>query len=438
MRKLLVVILAAGKGTRLRSKLPKVLHSLAGKPLIEHVIDAARSLNVQDTCIIVGYEAEKVRKALAHLSVQFVLQEPQLGTGHALQVARSFWEAQPGDLLILSGDVPLISTETLQNLLDVHVRANASVTLLSVLLENPAGYGRIIRDSFGEVQAIIEEKDATPAERESREINTGVYCFNITALSEVIGRLTAANSQKEYYLTDCVGLLKASGKHVEAVICNDPLEVSGVNSRSELSDLERFVRARKLRQLMRDGVTVLDPACTYVDPSVQVGSDTVLYPNVFLEKGSIIGSSCQIYPNVRISSSILGDEVVVLDSCLISESHIHSGSQVGPFAHLRNHTVVGENCRVGNFVEIKKSNIGDKSKAAHLSYLGDAEIGEEVNIGAGTITCNYDGVNKNKTIIEDNVFVENPGVRSDLRVWNCWILGEKTCGSRAGRGPEAT
>jgi bifunctional UDP-N-acetylglucosamine pyrophosphorylase/glucosamine-1-phosphate N-acetyltransferase len=405
MRNLTLLILAAGKGTRLKSTLPKVLHQLAGKSLIEHVIEAARPLGPSATCVVVGYEAGRVQHALSHLTLQFAIQEPQLGTGHAVQVAGAFWKPNEGDLLVLSGDVPLISTQTLQRTLDQHTQSGNSVTLLSTRLEDPAGYGRVVRSIGGDVERIVEHKDATNEQRRILEINTGIYCFAVADLAQIIDKLSAENSQKEYYLTDCVGLLRKQNKRVGAVVCEDPSEVSGINSRAELADLERIVRQKKLKQLMQDGVTIIDPASTYVDPNVQIGADSVLYPNVFLEKGTVIGAGCQIYPNVRIIASTIEDEVVVLDSCLISESHVGARSQVGPFAHLRNHTVIGSQARIGNFVEIKNSQLGDKTKAAHLSYLGDAEIGQDVNVGAGTITCNYDGVSKNKTIIEDGVFV---------------------------------
>ena len=405
MRKLTLLILAAGKGTRLKSTLPKVLHQLAGKSLIEHVVEAAGPLNPSATCVVVGYEAARVESTLSHRSFQFAVQKPQLGTGHAVQVAGAFWKPNEGDLLVLSGDVPLISTQTLQRLLNQHAQSNASVTLLSTRLDDPAGYGRVARSAEGDVERIVEHKDATDEERRISEINTGIYCFVIADLAQVIDQLSAENSQREYYLTDCVGLLKKQNKRVGAVVCEDPSEVSGINSRAELAELERIVRQKKLTQLMQDGVTIIDPASTYVEPNVQIGADSVLYPNVFLEKGAVIGTGCQIYPNVRISASTIEDDVVVLDSCLISESHVGTRSQVGPFAHLKNHTIIGNQSRVGNFVEIKNSRLGNQTKAAHLSYLGDAEIGQHVNVGAGTITCNYDGVSKNKTIIEDDVFV---------------------------------
>jgi len=405
MQNLTVLILAAGKGTRLKSTLPKVLHLLAGKPLIEHVVRAALPLNPSATCVVVGYEGGRVQAAISHLSLQSVAQEPQLGTGHAVQVAAAFWKPNKGNLLVLSGDVPLISTQTLQRLLEQHSQSGASATLLSTKLNEAAGYGRLIRGADGNVERIVEHKDATEAERQISEINTGIYCFTIADLAQIIDKLAAENSQKEYYLTDCIGLLRMQNKRVGAVVCEDSSEVNGINSRSELAELEHIVRQKKLKQLMGDGVTIIDPVSTYVEPDVQVGPDSVLYPNVFLENATVIGAGCRIYPNVRITSSTIEDGAVVLDSCLISESLVGAGSQIGPFAHLRNHTVIGSQVRIGNFVEVKKSQLGDKTKAAHLSYLGDAEIGREVNVGAGTITCNYDGVNKNKTTIEDGVFV---------------------------------
>ena len=405
MRNLTLLILAAGKGTRLKSTLPKVLHQLAGKPLIEHVVEASRPLNPSATCVVVGYEAGRVQNALSHLSLQFAIQEPQLGTGHAVQVAGTFWKPNEGDLLVLSGDVPCISSQTLRRLLDQHTQSGASATLLSTKLEDGAEYGRVVRSTTGDVERIVEHKDATDEERRIPEINTGIYCFAIADLAQIIDELSAKNSQKEYYLTDCIALLRKQNKRVGAVICEDRSEVSGVNSRVELAELERVVRQKKLKELMQDGVTIIDPASTYVEPNVQIGADSVLYPNVFLEKGTVIGAGCQIHPNVRISASTIENGVVVLDSCLISESHVRARSQVGPFAHLKNHTVIGSEARIGNFVEIKNSRLGDKTKAAHLSYLGDAEIGQDVNVGAGTITCNYDGVSKSKTIIEDGVFV---------------------------------
>jgi bifunctional UDP-N-acetylglucosamine pyrophosphorylase/glucosamine-1-phosphate N-acetyltransferase len=405
MKQFILLILAAGKGTRLKSGLPKVLHHLAGKPLIEYVLDASTPLGPSSIHIVVGHEAEAVKSALADLPVQFIDQVPQLGTGHAVQLAKPHWESQRGTILILSGDIPLISTQTLKNILKTHWKTRPSVTLLSTFLEDPTGYGCVIRDLGGDVEKIVEQKDANVQQRDLREINTGICCFEIPDLAQVIGELSSTNAQREYPLTDCVGLLRKQNKRVGVTVCEDPIEVMGVNTRVELAQLEQILRERKLRQIMLEGVTLVDPGSTYVAPDVKVGRDTILYPNVFLEKGSIIGSRCQIYPNVRISNSVLEDSVIVLDSSVISESRIQSGAQIGPFAHLRRHAVIGKEVRIGNFVEVKKSEIGDKSKAAHLSYLGDAQIGQGVNVGAGTITCNYDGVSKHQTVIEDHVFV---------------------------------
>jgi len=405
MKEFLLLILAAGKGRRLRSSLPKVLHLLAGKPLIDYVLESACPLKPTATLIVVGHEAETVKTHLATRSLSFIDQVPQRGTGHAVQLAAQLLGRYHGSVLILSGDVPLISPSTLRSLIAVHQENRDSVTLLSTLLENPTGYGRVIRDSQGRVEKIVEEKDASAEEKRVREINTGIYCFEIVDLCEVVGQLSSNNSQGEYYLTDCVGLLKQKNKVVGAMVCKDPAEVMGVNTRLDLARLERIVRDRKLRQLMLEGVTIIDPDSTFVAPDVQVGRDTILYPNVFLEQGSTIGSGCKIYPNVRISRSVLEDNVLVLDSSVISESHVHAHAQIGPFAHLRPHSKIGKRARIGNFVEIKQSEIGEGSKASHLSYLGDARIGREVNIGAGTITCNYDGISKHQTVIEDRVFV---------------------------------
>ena len=406
MSELLLLILAAGKGTRLKSFLPKVLHLLAGRPLLEHVIRASSPLRPTETLVVVGYEAKSIKTRFADFrSLVFVEQVPQLGTGHAVQLALPLLKQHRGTALILSGDVPLISTPALEKLIATHRKGGSSATLLSTMLEDPTGYGRILRNSQGTLDRIVEQRDANSQQQSVREINTGTYCFEIPELCDVLALLSANNSQKEYYLTDCIGLLRERKKVVSAVVCEDPLEVSGVNTRMDLARLEQIVRDRKLQQLMADGVTILDPNSTYVTPDVQVGKDTILYPNVFLEKESSIGSGCQIYPNVRITQSILEDNVLVLDGSVISESHIQSNAQIGPFAHLRPHSRIGKKARIGNFVETKNTQLGDHSKASHLSYLGDAQVGEHVNIGAGTITCNYDGTAKHQTVIEDRVFV---------------------------------
>ncbi len=404
MKEFILTILAAGKGTRLRSGIPKVLHELAGRPLIHHVAHTSLLLKPSAACVVVGYGAAQVQHSLAGLPLQFILQEPQIGTGHALQVAREFWARHQGTLLVVPGDVPLVRAETMEMLLAEHDSSGASATILSAIVDNPAGYGRIIRGPDCSVERIVEDRDASPEQRAIREINSGIYCFSIHDLSEVIDHLLAKNSQHELYLTDCIGLLKVR-KKIAALVCPDPNEVRGVNTRLELSKLEQILRARKLEELMQSGVTIIDPCSTYIHPETEVGPDTIIYPGVFLEGRNRIGSRCKIYPHVRMNGSVLGDDVVILDSCVITDSQVHPGSQIGPFAHLCKESTVGRGVRIGNFVEIKKSQIGDHSKAAHLSYLGDSEIGTNVNIGAGTITCNYDGISKNKTVIEDGVFV---------------------------------
>jgi bifunctional UDP-N-acetylglucosamine pyrophosphorylase/glucosamine-1-phosphate N-acetyltransferase len=405
MNDLTILVMAAGKGTRFKSSRPKVLHQLAGSPLVAHVIKVAQKLNPSNIGIVVGHEFEKVQAALAEYPVHFIVQIPQLGTGHAVQLAKAFWENRPGSLLVLSGDVPLITDGTLSKLADHHDKGQASVTLLSTVLNDPTGYGRIVRNPIGEVERIVEQKDASAEEGKIREINTGIYCFQIPDLATVVDQLSTINAQREYYLTDCVGLLRTKGRKIKAVICDNPAEVSGVNSRVELAQLERILHERKNRQLMLDGVTLIDPTTTYISPEASIGPDTTIHPNVYIEGRTFIGEGCEIFPHVRISRSVIEDHVVILDSSVVVNSHIHSGSQIGPFAHLRTEVEIGKDVKIGNFVELKKTTVGDGSRASHLSYLGDAQIGKEVNIGAGAITCNYDGVKKYPTVVEDNVFI---------------------------------
>ena len=406
MTDLHVVILAAGKGTRMKSAMPKVLHPLAGRPLIEHVLCTVDALKTASTVLVVGHGADKVKAALAHRpNLQYVVQSPQLGTGHALQQAEPALKGKKGNVLVLYADVPLLEASTLQRLVETHRNAKAAATVLTAELTDPYGYGRIVRDAGGRVERIVEERDASSAQRAIREINSGIYALSIKPLFEHLNRLAADNAQEEFYLTDLIAMLRQSDLRVETLCLDSAGELRGVNSRLDLADLSQEVRQRKNRLLMMSGVTLEDPATTYVDAAVTVGEDTVLGPGVRLEGRTTIGEGCRIHAGCRLTNATVEDNVVVLDYCVIVESSVGKGAQVGPMAHIRPQSVVGADARVGNFVELKKTSLGKGSKANHLAYLGDAKIGEGVNIGAGTITCNYDGVTKHQTVIEDGVFI---------------------------------
>ncbi|HWQ00179.1 MAG TPA: bifunctional UDP-N-acetylglucosamine diphosphorylase/glucosamine-1-phosphate N-acetyltransferase GlmU [Vicinamibacterales bacterium] len=406
MEDLHLVILAAGKGTRMKSAAPKVLHRVAGLPLIEHVLRAAAPLEAASTVVVVGYEADRVRQALAGWSgLRFALQEPQLGTGHALLQAEPALAGVRGTVLVLSGDVPLLRPSTLAALLDRHHQRGAAMTVLTARVDRPAGYGRIVRDAGGALVRIVEERDASPAERAIREINTGIYAFALDPLFDALRAVGDRNAQREYYLPDVAAIYRERGLGVEAVMADDPMEVVGVNTRQELAEAGAALRRRRAEALMASGVTLEDPAATYVGADVEVGPDTILHPNVHLEGRTRIGSGCEIHAGARIVDSTLGDRVVVQNFCVITASVIEDDATIGPFAHLRPASHVGRRARVGNFVELKKTTLGAGSKANHLAYLGDAIVGERVNVGAGTITCNYDGERKFQTIIEDDAFI---------------------------------
>jgi bifunctional UDP-N-acetylglucosamine pyrophosphorylase / glucosamine-1-phosphate N-acetyltransferase len=354
---------------------------------------------------VIGHKTELVRQHLSgRQNVSFALQEPQLGTGHALLQAEPLLQNQQGIVLLLSGDVPLIRTGTLQALLECHASRRAAATVLTARIGQPDGYGRIVRTK-GAVSAIVEDKDASPEVRAIDEINSGIYAFDLELLFPALRQIGVENAQGEYYLPDLVRIFRGKGMTVEAVCLSDPREILGVNSRKELAQVSAVLRTRKNEELMAAGVTIEDPDTTWVHPDVVVGPDTILHPGVYLEGKTHVGSGCEIHAGVRIVDSILGDRVVVNNFCVIRQSQIDSGAQVGPFAQLRPDSHVGESAHVGNFVELKKTTLGKGSKANHLAYLGDATIGEKVNIGAGTITCNYDGVNKNPTTIEDGAFI---------------------------------
>ena len=407
-RMLDVLVMAAGLGTRMKSTLAKVLHKLGGRPLIAHVCQTAALLNPRKTYVVVGYQADKVKaaveKELGSDQAQFVTQSQQRGTGDAVIAARSALVQANSTVLILSGDVPLVRVETLQALIDRHHADDAACTILTVRLENPTGYGRVVRDEAGTFVKIVEQKDATEEERRIREINSGIYCFDSGKLFAAIERVQPTNSQGEYYLTDVPGIFRNDQEQVSLYQHHDAREVSGVNTRAELAEFENLLRRGTIRRLMLDGgVTFIDPSHAYVSDEAQVGRDCIIHPDVHVEGRSIIGEGCEIHHGSRISDSRLGNRVTVKDHCVIVDSDIADDCAVGPFAHLRMNARMEERAVVGNFVEVKKSRIGRGTKAMHLTYLGDATIGENTNIGAGTVTCNYDGKNKHPTVIEDNV-----------------------------------
>jgi bifunctional UDP-N-acetylglucosamine pyrophosphorylase / glucosamine-1-phosphate N-acetyltransferase len=403
-----IAIMAAGKGTRLKSKHPKVLHEVGGKPILAHVIATAQKVvPAPDIFVIVGHEADRVREAVAGTGVNFVLQEEQRGTGHALMVARKAL-SEYNQVIVLSGDAPLITAETIEKLSDFHRAQKAAMTVLSADLDNPYGYGRVIRKGAHgkvEVQAIVEEKSATAQQKKIREINSGFYAFDAPALYEHIDRLSTANPHAEYYLTDMAGIFHRARKKVVAIKTEDASEVLGSNTRAEMMMLDARLRLAKCRELLDAGVTIFYPHTCVIDSDVEVGADTVIEPFVQLLGKTKIGEDCRIRSYSVIGNSVLGDRVTVRHGTIMEDSRVGAGAVVGPYSHLRPGSDVGEGAHVGNFVETKKIKLGKGSKANHLSYLGDAEIGEGVNIGAGTITCNYDGVNKHKTIIEDGVFI---------------------------------
>jgi bifunctional UDP-N-acetylglucosamine pyrophosphorylase/glucosamine-1-phosphate N-acetyltransferase len=429
-----VAIMAAGKGTRLKSQLPKVLHEVGGKPLLEHVIRAAvRVVPADDVYVIVGHEAERVRAAMAHTGVHFVLQAEQRGTGHALMVAAEAL-ARYDHVIVLSGDAPLITPQTIGRLLNFHLDETAAMTLLSADLENPTGYGRVLRKNArsADVLGIVEEKAANAAQKKIHEINSGFYVFSVKALYGNIGKLSTANAHHEYYLTDMAGVLnKVQGKARQRVVAwktANASEVLGGNTRAELAEIDEKMRLAKCRQLMADGVTVFYPATCVIDADVEIAPDTVIEPYVQLLGKTRIGTGCRVRSYSVILNSEIADGVMVRPGCVMEEARIGAGAVVGPFSHLRPGSEIGDGAHLGNFVETKKIKLGKGSKANHLTYLGDAEIGAGVNIGAGTITCNYDGVHKHKTVIEDGVFIGSDSTLvAPVRVGKGAYVGAASC-----------
>ena len=402
-----VLVMAAGLGTRMKSKRAKVLHELAGRPLIAHVVRTAQTLDPRTILVIVGHQAEEVEQAVLSEVGElgsFAVQAKQRGTGDAVESARKQLEDSDSLILLLSGDVPMIRAETLRKLIEHHAAAAAACTILGVRLENPTGYGRIIRDEQGRFAKIVEQKDASDEERQVREINSGIYCFESKDLFDALKQVQPKNQQGEYYLTDVAEILLSTGRKVEVFTHTDPREVSGINTRAELAEFENLIRRNAIRRLMIEGgVTFIDPSHAYISPEAEIGKDTIIHPDVAIEGKSSIGENCVIRSGARISNSKLGDNVTIKDHSLIVDSEIASNCSVGPFAHLRMNATLEEKATVGNFVEVKKSRLKRGTKAMHLTYLGDATIGERTNIGAGTVTCNYDGKHKHETIIEDDV-----------------------------------
>jgi bifunctional UDP-N-acetylglucosamine pyrophosphorylase/glucosamine-1-phosphate N-acetyltransferase len=406
MKSIAAIILAAGKGTRMKSKLVKVMHPLAGAPLIEYPLSAAREAAASQTVVVIGHQAEAVRDHFSGCSdISFALQEQQNGTGHAVACAAPLLQGFSGNVLILCGDVPLTKAETLRDLLQRHEERQATVTVLTAALENPFGYGRIIKNNAGEVTAIVEEKDATPEQRAIREINSGIYCVAAGFLFSAVSRLGSANAQGEQYLTDIIHMAVEQGLSCAAHQIADPLEVMGINDRVQLAAAEAVLRQRINENQMLAGVTLRDPAATYIDRGTLIGRDTVIGPNVHISGQSEIGEDCLIEPGAIIRGCRIGNRVVVKAGSVLENSIVHDAVSIGPMAHLRPGTELLDEVKIGNFVETKKVTMGKGSKASHLTYLGDASVGSDVNIGCGTITCNYDGVSKHRTVIEDGVFV---------------------------------
>jgi bifunctional UDP-N-acetylglucosamine pyrophosphorylase/glucosamine-1-phosphate N-acetyltransferase len=404
---LAIVIMAAGKGTRLKSRHPKVLHEAGGKTLLAHVIAAARLVApANDIYVVIGHEADRVREAVSGTGVNFILQPEQRGTGHAIRMARYVVKSYD-EVIVLSGDAPMIRTQTMEMLRDFHRDKKAAMTILTAVLPDPTGYGRVLRRSAGsaDVQAIVEHKSATAKQQKVREINSGIYAFSVKPLLQYLDKISADNAHGEFYLTDIAAILSKAKQRVVALKAENHYEVLGANTRVELAEIDERMRMRKCEQLMLQGATILYPRSCVIDSDVEVGPDTVIEPYVQLLGKTRVGSDCRIRSYSVIREGDISDGVTILPGCIIDESSVKAGATVGPYSRLRPGSEICEGARVGNFVETKKARLGKGSKANHLTYLGDAEIGEGVNIGAGTILCNYDGVHKHKTAIEDGVFI---------------------------------
>lgn len=399
--KLKTLILAAGKGTRMKSDLPKVIHKVNGIPMVKKILNELEKLGTEENILILGHKKEEILKELGE--IKYAVQEEQLGTGHAIMQAENLLKDYEGDVMILCGDTPLLRHETLKAMYEAHKKSGVATTILTSVYENPFGYGRIVKDGE-KVTAIVEEKEADEETKKIKEVNAGVYCCNAKELFAALKKVTNNNEKGEYYLTDIVGIQVGEGKTVASFVLEDNREILGVNSKVELAEASKILRERKNISLMEEGVILIDPASTYIEETVKIGKDTVIYPTVMLQGNTVIGENCEIIGCTRIIDSTLGNDIRI-ESSVIEESIVDDKVTMGPFAHLRPKSHLKEKVHIGNFVEVKKSTLEYGVKAGHLTYLGNATVGKDTNIGAGTITCNYDGVNKFDTVIGENVFI---------------------------------
>lgn len=398
-----VVVLAAGAGTRMKSSTPKILHKIFGKPIIQYVLDSIKDLGTENNIVVLNPQIKEVENNLKNYPLKFVYQEMPLGTADALKTARRYLKGFTGSVLVLNGDTPLVETETLKDLVRLHKENKEDISFISFIVDGKHSYGRVFRQGKS-VMAIIEDKDATEGQKAIKEVNSGIYAIR-SELLKLLDKIKINEKKGEYYLTDIVKIAVDKGYTVSAHILSNEKELTGINTRLDLHNAGLYLRDRIVNKWMEKGVTFIDKNSVFIHPDVKIGMDTIIYPNVFIDGKSTVGSNCVIYPNTRIIDSKIADNVVIKDSTVIESSIVEEGAIIGPFAHIRPESFIGQKVKIGNFVEIKKSKIGMGTKASHLSYLGDAEIGKNVNIGAGTITCNYDGKKKNKTVIEDNVFI---------------------------------
>ncbi|MBW2039910.1 MAG: bifunctional UDP-N-acetylglucosamine diphosphorylase/glucosamine-1-phosphate N-acetyltransferase GlmU, partial [Deltaproteobacteria bacterium] len=425
MERVAVIILAAGKGKRMRSGLVKVLHPLLGRPMLSYPLEVALGqLRPEKTLVVIGHQGDEIRASFSEPRITFVEQEDQLGTGHAVSITEPILRGFNGTIVILCGDIPLISSQTLRGMLNHHWEKEAVLTLLTSHIEDPAGYGRVVRGVLSGVRKVVEEKDATDRELEIKEINSGIYCVQKPFLFQTLGAIKSDNAQGEYYLTDIIEIAHHEKKRVCTFYAPDPWEIMGVNTRADLAKAEEVLGERVRQHWMSEGVTIQDPQSVYIEPDVRIGRDTVIHSNCYLRGRTSIGEECLIGPQVEIIDSQIGDRVRVRFCTLITESRVENDATVGPFSHLRPLTHLEKGVRIGNFVEVKKSRIRKGTKANHLSYIGDAEVGEGVNIGAGTITCNYDGYQKHQTIIEEGVFMgSNTALVAPVKIGKGALVG---------------